>query len=78
MAEARTTMRTQGGRWPRLLGAILLAAGLQAGLGAWAVWGGAVAAYLAGVAVVTCVSGILLLAVPLAPHAAEVPAKKAK
>jgi len=74
MAEARNTTRTEAGRWPRLLGAILLAAGVQAGIGASAVWGGAVAAYLAGVAVVTCVSGTLLLAVPLAPQP-KAPAK---
>jgi hypothetical protein len=72
MEEARINMRGPAARWPRLLGTILLAGGAQAGLGAWAVGGGPVAAYLGGVSVVSSVIGALLLAQPLRsgrPHA---------
>jgi len=60
-------------RWPRYVGAILLAAAVQSGLGAWAVSGGAdavplrlqLAAYLAGGAVMAGVVGLVLCLAPL-------------
>ena len=65
MKETMTDTRGRTRRWPRFLGAILVAAGAQAGLGAWAVGGGPVAAYLGGCAVTAGVVGLLLLVVPL-------------
>jgi hypothetical protein len=57
--------------WPRYVGAILLVAAAQSGLGAWAVSDGAnalrlqLAAYLAGGAVVAGFVGLVLCLVPL-------------
>jgi hypothetical protein len=60
-------------RWPRYVGAILLAAAAQCGLGAWVVSDNddvvplrlQLAAYLAGCAVMAGVIGLVLCLVPL-------------
>ena len=60
-------------RWPRYVGAILLVAAAQSGLGTWLVSGDAeavplrlqLAAYLAGCAVVAGVIGLVLCLLPL-------------
>jgi len=75
MADAIRGSRDWAKRWPRYSGAILLAAAVQSGLGAWAVSAGAdavplrlqIAAYLAGGAVMAGVIGLVLCFVPLPP-----------
>jgi hypothetical protein len=56
-------------RWPRYVDAILLAAAVQAGLGAWGVSGEAdaapLAAYLGGCAVTAGIIGLVLCLAPL-------------
>jgi hypothetical protein len=56
-------------RWPRYVGAILLAAAVQSGVGAWAVSGNAegasLASYLGGCAVTAGIIGLVLCLVPL-------------
>jgi hypothetical protein len=60
-------------QWPRYVGAILLAAAAQSGLGAWVVSGNAdtvplrlqLVAYLAGAAVMASVIGLVLCLAPL-------------
>ena len=73
MAEAISGYWSWSRRWPRYVGAILLAAAAQSGLGAWAVSSDAdgvplrlqIAAYLAGGAVMASVIGLVLCLVPL-------------
>jgi hypothetical protein len=73
MADATSGSWGWARRWPRYVGAILLAAAAQSGLGAWAVGGDAdavplrpqLAAYLAGCAVMAAVIGLVLCLVPL-------------
>jgi hypothetical protein len=73
MAEATSGAWGWAKRWPRYVGAILLAAAAQSGIGAWAVSSAAdatplrlqLAAYLAGCAVVAGVIGLVLCIVPL-------------
>ena len=73
MADAASGSWGWDKRWPRYVGAILLAAAAQSGLGAWAVSGDAdavplrlqLAAYLAGGAVMAGVIGLVLCLAPL-------------
>jgi hypothetical protein len=71
---AHTTNGSRGWRrWPRYAGAILLAAAVQSGLGAWVISKDAdavplrlqLAAYLAGCAAVAGIVGLVLCVVPL-------------
>jgi hypothetical protein len=56
-------------RWPRYVGAILLVAAAQSGLGVWLVSadveGASLAAYLGGCAVTAGIIGLVLCLVPL-------------
>ena len=67
MSHALADRKGWAVRWPRVLGAILLAAAAQAGIGAWIAAGSPAAAYLAGSAATAGVVGVLLLTVPLRP-----------
>ncbi|MGI8981616.1 MAG: hypothetical protein ACR2FY_20505 [Pirellulaceae bacterium] len=66
-------------RWPRYVGAILLAAAAQSGLGAWLVSGDAEGAslvsYLGGCAVTAGIIGLVLCLAPL-PVARSGPQKR--
>ena len=70
-------------RWPRYVGAILIVAAAQSGLGVWLVSGDAdaeplrlqLAAYLAGCAVTAGIIGLVLCLVPL-PVARSDPQKQ--
>jgi hypothetical protein len=70
MADTITGSWGWAKRWPLYVGAILLAAAAQSGLGVWLVSGDAegasLAAYLGGCAVTASIIGLVLCLAPLA------------
>jgi hypothetical protein len=77
MTDANNGSSGWARRWPRYVGAILLAAAAQSGLGAWAVSGDAdgasLASYLGGCAATAGIIGLVLCMVPLPVARADPP-----